>query len=159
MPNLRRYDVPTVHAVLLRLVEQGPDRRASYLADGHATARYVVNGAPNCLIAVALSELGCSINVLKALDRETRTDCDKKNGGIQLLASRNPWLLRIQPEARALLASVQRHQDTGMTWPKALAATTAPSISWLDQRTYGWAYRQETRPWMALLAEAAVPDA
>lgn len=152
MPSLRRYDVPTIHATLTRLVEQDPDRRDNYLADGHTTARYVVNGAPNCLVAVVLADLGCSINVLKALDREARTDRDKKNGGVQLLASRNPWLLRIRPEARALLASVQRHQDLGMTWAEALTKSVSPSISWLDQRAYGWAYRQETRPWMPLKA-------
>lgn len=151
MRSPRRYDAPTIHAVLTRLVEHDPDRRDGYLADGHTTARYVVNGAPNCVVAVVLAELGCSINVLKALDREARTDRDKTNGGIQLLASRNPWLLRIRPEARALLASVQRHQDIGMTWAEAVAKSVAPTISWLDQRTYGWAYGRETRPWIPLL--------
>lgn len=159
MRSPRRYDVSTIYAVLARLVEYDPDSRDDYLADGHDTARYVVNGAPNCLVAVVLAELGCSINVLKALDRETHTDRDKTNGGIQLLASRNPWLLRIRPEARALLASVQRHQDLGMTWLQALAKSTAPAISWLDQRTYGWTYGQETRPWMPVLAAKAVSGA
>lgn len=144
----RRLDVAAVHTVLTQLAAEDPERRDPYLADGHTAPRYVVNGAPNCLVAVALTRLGCSTGVLRALDRETAR---RSNAGIMLLASRNAWLLRIRPEARALLASVQRWQDYGYTWSKALANATAPQIMWLDKRVHGWEYRHETRPWMPLL--------
>lgn len=150
----RRLDVATVYEVLTRLVAQDPDRRDEYLATGHS-ARYVVNGAPNCLVAVVLAELGCSISVLRALDRETQAPGQRKTIGVQLIKSRNPWLLRIRPEARALLASVQGWQDAGCTWAKAVANATAPEIMWLDCGVHGWNHRRETRPWMPLPADNA----
>jgi hypothetical protein len=147
----RRFDVATVYATLARVSGEDPERRDVYAATQGHSARYVVDGAPNCLVAVALAELGCSRGVLRALDREGTTPEDRKTAGVILTASRHLYLRRFTPAALALLASVQRHQDTGRTWSEALALSCAPKAHFMDAR-YG-------RPWMPLPEEAPGEEA
>ncbi len=148
MSNLRRSPADVLR-VLKAVVAEDPGRRDTYIQDGHHNARYVVDGAPNCLVAVALHRMGASLGVLRQLDREVHGR-GGTNTGVLLGATRHLFRLRFTPAAWELLASVQRHQDAGMKWADAVAQSVAPTISWLDQRRYGWTYQQETRPWMPL---------
>lgn len=93
-----------------------PDPRDAYLAAVHSP-RYQVHGAPNCLVAAVLTGMGCSAGVLRELEYEAGHG--RHRGHVGFGSSRHRRLQRFTPPARALLDSLQRHQDTGVTWRTA----------------------------------------
>ncbi|MEU2043680.1 hypothetical protein [Nocardia niwae] len=151
-PRVRRcrFDVADIHAVLEAVVFADPHRRDHYVATGHAP-RYVVAGHPCCLVAAVLWELGFSLGVLRALDRESKDPTGRAGGTIELSGSQHPILKRFTPAARALLESLQRHQDRKQPWAKVVADACGRDPHWLDQR-----HHREGRPWMPL---PVAPDA
>ncbi|WP_067665620.1 hypothetical protein [Nocardia miyunensis] len=134
-----KIDVDEVYTTVMGVVARDQDRRDTYLAEGHSP-RYQVRGAPSCLVAAVLAELGCSAGVLRDLDREAGHG--KHRGPVEFGSSRHRYLQRFTSPAQALLDSLQRHQDTGVTWKTAADRACGPTPHWLDAR-----HHRQGRPW------------
>ncbi|MGW5220958.1 hypothetical protein ACWEQA_24125 [Nocardia sp. NPDC004085] len=129
----RRFDVADIQTVLVAIVSADPDRRDQHVATGH-TPRYVVAGRPCCLVAVVLSELGFSLGVLRALDRESRQPTRRAVTTIELSESEHPILNRFTPAARALLELLQRRQDRRQPWAQVVSDACGLDLSGRDRR-------------------------
>ncbi len=135
----RRIDVADVMTALETVVAEDPnhvDRRAK---DG-LPARYVDRGAPNCLVARVLAELGFSLGVLRSLDQEHPTG-DLFHVGVRVQDSRHAALRKIDPLAMRLLAFVQTAQDRGEKWG-AIARNAVTPDRWFPKRD------RERKPWL-----------
>jgi len=142
MASRRKVDAADVYSALMRVVARDPDRRDGYLVSGHSP-RYQVHGAPSCLVAAVLTEMGCSAGVLRELDREAGTG--RHPEPVEFGRSRHRYLRRFTPVARALLDSLQRHQDTEVTWKTAADNACGPTMHWRDTRRH-----RQGRPWMPI---------
>lgn len=111
----RRFGLDDVRAALNRVIDKHPADHDEHIASGHIP-RYLIHGRPCCLVAIVLTELGCTTGVLRALDREATDDDTGEKGPITLHLSRHPYLRRFTTEARELLNSLQRQQDGGRSW-------------------------------------------
>lgn len=139
----KKIDVAQVRVVLERIAATEPgrrDRRAGVLP-----ARYLDQGQPNCLVALVLHDLGISIGVLRALDREYPTG-EIIHAGVRVVESRNPALRRFTPNALKLLDYVQRRQDDGQPWGALIKQALTPdrfTAPWLSRRRKPWLNTEE----------------
>ncbi|MGF6884965.1 hypothetical protein ABIA39_003460 [Nocardia sp. GAS34] len=140
MGHRPKFDVDAVYTAVMGVVARDPDHRDAYLAAGHSP-RYQVHGAPSCFVAAVLTEMGCSAGVLRELDHEAGHG--KHRGPVEFGSSRHRYLQRFTPPARALLDSLQRHQDTGVTWRTAADRACGPTLHWRDARHHPFG-----RPWI-----------
>ncbi|TDC02660.1 hypothetical protein E1091_00215 [Micromonospora fluostatini] len=125
--------VALVRAELERVAAERPDHRDGRAAN-RQPCRYLTGGEPSCLVALVLHRLGVSVGVLRALDHEV----GRRGAGVRINESRHPALRRVEPAALALLAYVQRMQDSGHTWGQAVEDALS------EKRRYG----RFARPWM-----------
>lgn len=141
-PVRKKITVKDLEPVLKAIAEADPghvDRRA---AEG-LLPRYVEHGKPNCLVARALSRLGFSVGVLKALDQEHPTG-ELVDAGVQVAESRHPSLKKLDPLAKQLLKYVQDQQDRGLSWGRVVAdAFTARKEYFL-----GFRRERQRKPWL-----------
>lgn len=141
----RRIDVPLVRIVLEQIAAEEPEHRDGRITDG-LCARYIHQGQPNCFVARVLDRLGFSIGVLKALDAKLPIG-EMVHTGVRIEESDHPALRRLTPNARQLLAFVQRQQDRGWAWGKIVrdAFSLDPWVlpRWNRQRK-PWLYPEPT---------------
>ncbi|MGY2119541.1 hypothetical protein ACW9HR_37130 [Nocardia gipuzkoensis] len=78
--------------------------------------------------------MGFSVGVLRALDSEAKTPADRAGSTLVLSDWKHPILNRFTPPARALLESLQRHQDRQLPWARVVGAASGQEIHWLDRR-------------------------
>lgn len=140
-----RINASDVARELVALVEIEPQRVDRRPGDDLAP-RYVEHGRPNCLVAAILSRLGISMGVLKQLDRES----GRFGGGIILRLSEHAIRRRFTPRAWAMLDYLQRQNDHGVTWAKALEWTlrTTEDRSFMRPRDL-----RPEKPWLYEIEE------
>jgi hypothetical protein len=136
----KKITVDVVHAALLEVVEEEPERRDRRAEDG-LCARYMDQGQPNCLVAKVLLRLGYSTGVLRQLDREFPTG-ELCHAGVRVVESRHPALRRIEPAALKLLQYVQDQQDRGHEWG-AIVGDAFRRNRFFSDRWY-----RERKPWL-----------
>lgn len=136
----KKIPVSRVVEVLEEIAAAEPDRVDPRAEDG-LLPRYLDKGQPNCLVAKALSRLGFSRGVLRALDREHPTG-ELVDAGVQVAESRHPALRKLDPTARALLQYVQQQQDRGLAWGRVTREALTPS-RWFTRRD------RERKPWLS----------
>lgn len=136
--------VAQVKATLAAVAAEQSDHMDARV-DRKLAPRYVEHGQPCCLAAVILHRLGFTIAQLRQLDTEPGTS----GGGVILDQSRHPLLRRVAPEARALLAYVQKRQDSGReTWAEiADRALQRGRYAPDQQRQCGYAFDRAARSW------------
>lgn len=103
--------------------------------------RYQRNGAAAGLVGRTLVQLGYPVKLLLDLDREYEMG-EVVHPGVKIATSRNAALARIDSKGRALLAWMQEHQKSGLTWgtlsAQAFGKTWRPQL--LDRRRRPWLY-------------------
>jgi hypothetical protein len=108
---------------LLREMPEEVRERADDRVLRDLDARYVEHGAPCCLVAYLLLQVGVGVNTLKELDRETTR---MGRGTPQLRESCHPFWDRFEPAARELLEFLQLLQDYGRTWGEVAQEALEP---------------------------------
>lgn len=121
-----RIGVADVRSVLDAVVAEQPDHRDRRPA-GDLPPRYVDDGKPGCLVAVLMHQLGVSVGMLRALDREA----GRYGAGVQLLHTRLQVRRKFTPDAWALLTFLQRQNDSAATWAGARTAAFKADPYWL----------------------------
>lgn len=136
----KKITVEDVRVVLEDIARAEPGHRDRRIVDG-LTARYLDQGKPNCFVAKALTRLGFSVGVLRALDAKLPIG-ELKHAGVRVDEADHPALRRIHPSALALLAYVQRQQDGGLAWGK-IVKDAFSFDPWLLPR-----WNRARRPWL-----------
>ena len=137
----RRISLATVRRVLLDVAAEYPDRVDPRVERG-LPPRYCEHGRPACLVAEVLTRLGWTIVQLRELDREGQMPAKASVGGTPLAHSRNRRLRRIELTARRMLDELQRQQDRGWSWSRAVAWV-------LQEDSHGryWRASGHVKPW------------
>lgn len=103
--------------------------------------RYVRQGEPWGLVAAILTQLGFGLDVLKQLDTEYEVG-EVLHPGVKIGRSRNKAIGRIDPAGIALLAFLQEHQRSGLTWNAITIEAIRPrrTIKYVDSKRRPWLY-------------------
>lgn len=108
----KRIGVDEVATVLEELAGEFTDRVDPRSQTAHQ--RYVSCGQATCLVAVALERLGFSPASIATLDQEA------KGRPVAFVDSKSAVAQRFTHQARELLDTAQRFQDSGDTWSRAV---------------------------------------
>lgn len=136
-----KITVTAVRAALEQIATAFPARVDRRAADD-LPARYVDQGAANCLVAKVLENLGFSLGILKALDAEHPVG-DLTAAGVRVAESRHPALRKIDPQAKLLLQWVQTRQDGGQAWGRIVADAFRTKSLWEFE-----SWDRKKRPWL-----------
>jgi hypothetical protein len=117
-----RYGLDEVIRVMDEVIDKQPER-IDRRAEGHLGCVYAEHGDAACLVGVMLKTLGVKVRTLRALDRE----------GKYIAESVHPYWRRFQPEARDLLAYLQRQNDGSWTWNKARERAFTVQRRWFEE--------------------------
>lgn len=121
MTNL--FDVPEVLVALEAAVaERGADYVYDYGSTPSGNCVYVgSDGTPSCIVGVALSKLGVSVETLKA-EGQTGAAGGRTPFNAIAIGSRSDLAALLTPAAVNVLAAAQFRQDSGESWGEALNA-------------------------------------
>lgn len=103
--------------------------------------RYHRDGRPNGLVAHVLVQLGYPISLLKNMDMQYELG-EVLHPGVKIARCRDKALRRIDPGGISLLAYVQDHQKSGMSWSQIDVEVSRPRrlLPLTDSRRRPWLY-------------------
>lgn len=101
------------------LQEAVAEREADYRYKEHfANCRYQDQGEPSCIVGLALSKMGVSIDKLDEMDN----NCDVFSTSVDALCSAELFPIKLNKTEVQALSEAQACQDQGGTWGEALKA-------------------------------------